>query len=53
MVKVQSIRTTNSPAPALTWVPVTGPDGHVRMEMRWHVEAKHGAPAAPGHRHAA
>lgn len=21
----------------LTWVPVTDADGHVRMEMRWHV----------------
>lgn len=21
----------------LTWVPVTAADGHVRMEMRWHV----------------
>lgn len=21
----------------LTWIPVTGPDGRTRMEMRWHV----------------
>lgn len=23
--------------PALTWVPVTGPDGRQTLEMRWHV----------------
>jgi len=37
MVKVQRLRQPNSSAPLVTWVPVTGADGRVRMEMRWHV----------------
>ena len=27
--------------PTLSWVPVTGPDGRIRMEMRWHVGSRH------------
>ena len=27
--------TTSRTGLAVTWVPVTTPDGHVRMEMRW------------------
>lgn len=45
MVKVHNIR-KSAPAPALTWVPVAGPDGHVRMEMRWHVAAQPSAATA-------
>ena len=36
MTPVREIRTNTRPA-VLTWVPVTGTDGVVRMEMRWHV----------------
>lgn len=29
--------------PTLSWAPVTGPDGRIRMEMRWHAEGgQHG-----------
>lgn len=35
-------KASTQPRPALTWVPVTGPDGRTRMEMRWHVEGEHG-----------
>ncbi|TQM96186.1 hypothetical protein FB476_1050 [Ornithinimicrobium humiphilum] len=37
---IREIRSTRRPAP-LTWVPVQGADGRVRMEMRWQV----GSPA--------
>ncbi|WP_156875867.1 hypothetical protein [Ornithinimicrobium pekingense] len=39
---IAEIRSTRRPA-MLAWVPVTGADGRVRMEMRWQVGA--GAPA--------
>ncbi|MGO0575082.1 hypothetical protein [Ornithinimicrobium panacihumi] len=28
----------------LTWIPVTGPDGRTRMEMRWQVGPTKAAP---------
>ena len=31
---IREIRSTRRPS-VLTWVPVTGDDGRVRMEMRW------------------
>lgn len=31
---IREIRSTRRPA-VLAWVPVTGADGRVRMEMRW------------------
>lgn len=33
---IREIRSTRRPA-VLAWVPVTGADGRVRMEMRWQV----------------
>lgn len=35
MIEVRALRSTRSRV--LTWVPVRGDDGRVRMEMRWHV----------------
>jgi hypothetical protein len=37
---IREIRSTRRPT-VLAWVPVTGADGRVRMEMRWQL----GAPA--------
>ena len=36
MSEVRRIRSAGR-RPVTTWVPVTGTDGRVRMEMRWHV----------------
>ena len=36
MAKIRDIHSKKRPAP-LTWTPVTGEDGRVRFEMRWHV----------------
>lgn len=36
MSEVRAIRRTKRTT-VLAWVPVTGADGRVRMEMRWHV----------------
>jgi hypothetical protein len=33
------------PRPTMTWVPVEGPDGRVRMEARWVVDE----PLVPAH----
>lgn len=37
MVKVHRIKPQKQQAPMVSWVPVIDPDGHTRMEMRWHV----------------
>lgn len=37
MVTVHRIRDTKAQAPLVSWIPVTGPDGRVQMEMRWQV----------------
>ncbi|HLS44728.1 MAG TPA: hypothetical protein VK045_04790 [Ornithinicoccus sp.] len=37
MVTVRRISDTRKEAPVLSWTPVEGPDGRIRMEMRWHV----------------
>lgn len=41
MVKVQSINEKSRRGPILSWVPVTGSDGRIHMEMRWHVGSTH------------
>lgn len=38
---IREIRSSRRPA-MLAWVPVTGPDGQVRMEMRWHLGTPQG-----------
>jgi hypothetical protein len=45
MAQIRAVRTREQ-APPLAWVPVTGPDGRVRMEMRWHVGSTAGRPRA-------
>ncbi len=39
---IREIRSTTRRPGVLTWVPVTGTDGRVRMEMRWQLEAPAG-----------
>lgn len=31
--------------PVMSWVPVVGPDGRTRMEMRWRVERARSKPS--------
>lgn len=45
MVKVQRLSDRKTAAPMVTWVPVAGADGRLRMEMRWHVRT-----SGPSHR---
>ncbi len=37
MVTESLLRKQETTTPGLSWVPVTGPDGRGRLEMRWHV----------------
>lgn len=48
MVKVHSINPRKQ-APLVTWVAVTDPDGHRRMEMRWHVAEDKASERDPRH----
>lgn len=36
MTEVRALRSARNRS-VMTWVPVRGDDGRVRMEMRWHV----------------
>ncbi|HEX8780980.1 MAG TPA: hypothetical protein VF728_07405 [Nocardioides sp.] len=47
------MNTTQGNAPCCHWVPVTGADGRVHMEMRWVSLALALAPATPATPHAA
>ncbi|MGD8150205.1 hypothetical protein [Ornithinimicrobium sp. Y1694] len=39
MTKLRHLSARKQPR-MMTWVPVKGPDGRTRMEMRWHVGQK-------------
>jgi hypothetical protein len=37
MTTMSLLQEQQTKCPGPSWVPVTGPDGRTRMEMRWHV----------------
>lgn len=43
MARIHKAPARTQARPTLSWVPVTGPDGRTRMEMRWRVASRHGA----------